>query len=99
VRIPDVRSRVAAIELLLREGLARPPQAEEAASPRLPRSTEAVEKLGWDDMHAIFAASFASEIEAVIEAGGEALLRKRVARLSEGERRVLRKTLAEPLPV
>jgi hypothetical protein len=36
VKIPDVRSRVAAIELLLREGLGRPPQAEEAASPRMP---------------------------------------------------------------
>ena len=43
VKIPDVRSRVAAIELLLREGLGRPPQAEEAASPRLPRTAEAVE--------------------------------------------------------
>ena len=27
--VPDVRARVAAIELLLREGLGRPPQAEE----------------------------------------------------------------------
>jgi hypothetical protein len=36
VNVPDVRSRVAAIELLLREGLGRPPQAEEAPVPRLP---------------------------------------------------------------
>ena len=62
VRVPDVRSRVAAIELLLREGLGRPPQAEETAGARLPRTAEAVEKLGWDDMQAIFAAQFASEI-------------------------------------
>ena len=68
VKIPDVRSRVAAIELLLREGLGRPPQAEEAASPRLPRTAEAIEKLGWEEMKAIFAAQFASEIEAVTEA-------------------------------
>ena len=40
MQVPDVRSRVAAIELLLREGLGRPPQAEEAASPRLPRTAE-----------------------------------------------------------
>jgi len=40
VKIPDVRSRVAAIELLLREGLGRPPQAEELrllVSPGRPR--------------------------------------------------------------
>jgi hypothetical protein len=37
VPIPDVRARVAAIELLLREGLGRPAQAEEPASlPQLP---------------------------------------------------------------
>jgi len=57
VKVPDVRSRVAAIELLLREGLGRPPQAEEAASPRMPRTAEAVEKLGWHDLKMIFAAT------------------------------------------
>ena len=86
VKIPDVRSRVAAIELLLREGLGRPPQAEEAASPRLPRTAEAVEKLGWDDMKMIFATQFASEIAAVTEDGGDALLRERVAALDEDQR-------------
>ena len=68
-------SRVAAIELLLREGLGRPPQAEEAASPRLPRTAEAVEKLGWNDMQMIFATQFASEIAAVTEDGGRAAAR------------------------
>jgi hypothetical protein len=70
VKIPDVRSRVSAIELLLREGLGRPPQAEEAASARLPRTAEAVEKLGWNDMKMIFATQFASEIAAVRRAVG-----------------------------
>jgi hypothetical protein len=93
--VPDVRSRVAAIELLLREGLGRPPQAEEAASPRLPRTAEAVEKLGWDDMNAIFAAQFASEIEAVTKRGGDELLRERVAALDEGQRQLLREALDE----
>jgi hypothetical protein len=37
VPVPDVRARVAAIELLLREGLGRTPQAEESALPRIPR--------------------------------------------------------------
>ena len=93
VKIPHVRSRVAAIELLLREGLGRPPQAEEAASPRLPRTAEAVEKLGWADMQMIFATHFASEIGAVIEAGGDALLRERVAALDQHQQRALREAL------
>ena len=95
VKIPDVRSRVAAIELLLREGLGRPPQAEEAASPRLPRTAEAVEKLGWDDMKMIFATHFASEIAAVTEDGGEALLGERVAALDADQRQLLREALDE----
>jgi hypothetical protein len=40
VPVPDVRARVAAIELLLREGLGRPPQAEEQPTPRIPGSRE-----------------------------------------------------------
>jgi hypothetical protein len=93
VKIPDVRSRVAAIELLLREGLGRPPQAEEQASPRLPRTAEAVEKLGWKDMQMIFAAHFATEIAAVAENGGETLIRERVAVLDVEQRRMLRDAL------
>jgi hypothetical protein len=94
VKVPDVRSRVAAIELLLREGLGRPPQAEEAASPRLPRTAEAVEKLGWGDMKMIFATQFASEI-ASVTADGDALLRERVAALHEDQRQLLREALDE----
>jgi hypothetical protein len=93
VRVPDVRSRVAAIELLLREGLGRPPQAEESTSPRLPKTAEAIEKLGWDDLRAIFAAQFASEIEAVTERGGKAALRERVAALDQEQRQLLREAL------
>lgn len=48
VNVPDVRSRVAAIELLLREGLGRPPQAEELATPRLPENVDAVRNLSWE---------------------------------------------------
>ncbi len=95
VKIPDVRSRVAAIELLLREGLGRPPQAEEAATPRMPRTAEAVEKLGWNDLKAIFAAQFASEVAVVIEHGGDALLRERLAALDEDHRQLLGEALNE----
>ena len=94
VKIPDVRSRVAAIELLLREGLGRPPQAEEAASPRLPRTAEAIEKLGWAEMKMIFTTHFASEIAAVTE-DGDALLRERVAALDEEQRQLLQEALDE----
>ena len=96
VKIPDVRSRVAAIELLLREGLGRPPQAEESATPRLPRTAEAVEKLGWSDMKLIFATHFASEIAAVTE-DGDALLRERVSVLHEDQRQLLREALDSSL--
>jgi hypothetical protein len=95
VKIPDARSRVAAIELLLREGLGRPPQAEEAAAPRLPRTAEAVEKLGWNDMQMIFATQFASEIAAVSDGDGERLLHERVAALDEEQRQMLREALDE----
>ena len=92
VKIPDVRSRVAAIELLLREGLGRPPQAEEAGSPRLPRTVEAVENLSWNDMKMIFAMQFASEIAAVNE-DGDAVLRERIAALDEDQRQLLHEAL------
>src|SRR5829696_7477342 len=42
VSVPDVRSRVAAIELLLREGLGRPAQADEPAVAQLPDNVAAV---------------------------------------------------------
>ena len=46
-------------------------------------------------MKAIFAAQFASEIEAVTEDGGAVLLRERVAALDEDQRQLLREALGE----
>jgi hypothetical protein len=45
VSTPDVRSRVAAIELLLREGLGRVPQAEESPTPRMPENAAAIKNM------------------------------------------------------
>jgi hypothetical protein len=46
--VPDVRARVAAIELLLREGLGRPAVAEEMPIRRLPTNLAAVKAMSWE---------------------------------------------------
>jgi hypothetical protein len=92
--VPDVRARVAAIELLLREGLGRPATAE-VQSPRMAASVAAVKEMSWDEMEALFAAIYVEQIAAARRDGSDALVRAKVAALSEGERRVLREALAE----
>jgi hypothetical protein len=91
--VPDVRARVAAIELLLREGLGRPATAEEVTSPQLPTNVSAIREMSWADIQALFAAIYVDEIAAASRDGSEALLRAKVASLSEGERRALREAL------
>ena len=91
--VPDVRARVAAIELLLREGLGRPATAEEVRPNRTPTNAAAVKAMSWDDMQALFAALYADEIAAVLRDGGIALVREKVTALSDGERRALRTAL------
>jgi hypothetical protein len=99
VPVPDVRARVAAIELLLREGLGRPPQAEEAPAPRLPANVGAVAQMSWDDLQILGATMFADEIASVLAGEGDAAVRERLASLSPHQRAALRKALAEPEPV
>ena len=94
--MPDVRSRLAAIEVLLREGLGRAPQAEEAPAPTLPASVAAVKEMGWDEMQALFASLYLDEIAAVQRDGGGAALREKLGVLSEDSRRLLREALLEP---
>ena len=86
---------MAAIELLLREGLGRPATAEEPAMPRLPTSLAAVREMSWDDMQALFAAIYVDEIATMQRGGGEALVREKLSALGVGERRMLLDALLE----
>jgi hypothetical protein len=96
VHVPDHKARVAAVEVLLREGLGRPAQAEEPTTPRLPENPAAVASMSWLDMQYLAATLLVDELLTVQRDGGEALLRQRVAALSDGERRVLREALDAP---
>jgi hypothetical protein len=91
--VPDVRARVAAIELLLREGLGRPATAEETHPVRLPATAAAVKDMDWEDMQALFAATYVDEIAAAQRDGGEPALRAKLNCLSEDERAALRVAL------
>jgi hypothetical protein len=95
VPVPDVRARVAAIELLLREGLGRPAVAEEPPVLRLPATAGAVEAMPWADMKALFTSLFVDEIAAVRRDGGDAHLRCRVIALSADDREALRSVVAD----
>jgi hypothetical protein len=89
---------VSAIEVLLRESLGRAPQAEEAPVQRMPASVEQVEPLPWEEMQAIFAASFVSKIADLDRDGCKAMLRERIAVLSDVERTMLCDALAAAMP-
>jgi hypothetical protein len=95
VQIPDVRARIDAIELLLREGLGRPAQAEEVASPKMPENAEAVERMSWHDLQHFAVLLCADEIESVLTQGGREALRQRLAEFDDGQRQVLSEALAE----
>ena len=52
--------------------------------------------MDWDDMQALFAATYVDEIATAQRHGGKAAVREKLMSLSESERRVLREVLAEP---
>jgi hypothetical protein len=95
VHVPDHKAQVAAVEVLLREGLGRPAQAEEPTQPILPESVAGIESMSWEDMQYFAATLLMDELLTVRRDGGAALLRDRVAALSEGERRILCEALLE----
>jgi hypothetical protein len=49
--------------------------------------------MGWEEMQSLFAATYVDELAAVQRNGGAALVRDKLASLSDGERRVLREAL------
>jgi hypothetical protein len=95
VNVPDVRSRVAAIELLLREGLGRPAQAEEPHHATLPTTAAAVKQMSWSDLQSVFALEFAAEIEAVASGEAGSVIGERLASVGLEGRRRLREALDE----
>lgn len=98
IPVPDVRARVAAIEMLLREGLGRPAQAGETTSPQLPANVDAVAHMSWDDTQHLATLLFVDEIESVLTQGGREAVRERLAEFSDTQRRVLSEALAELAP-
>jgi hypothetical protein len=95
VPVPDVRARDASIELLLREGLGRAPQAEEARTPQLPESLEAIETMSWQELQQLAGILLLDTFDDVHRRGGEVVLRERVAAIGKEQRRFLREVLAD----
>jgi hypothetical protein len=95
VAVPDVRARVGAIEVLLREGLGRPAQAEDSTAPDLPKTVSAIRTMSWADMEYFAAALLTDELTSVQRDGGEQVLRDRVGALGDDQRQILRDALAE----
>ena len=95
VQIPDVRARVGAIEVLLREGLSRLAQAEEFAIPKLPANVDAVARVSWNDMQHFGALLLVDEIECVLTQGGREAVRERLLEFSDTHRQVMSEALAE----
>ena len=57
----EPRSRLAAVELLLGQGLGKRPTAEVAGMPSLPHAAAAVEAMSWSEMQHVFAITYADD--------------------------------------
>jgi hypothetical protein len=91
--VPDVKARLQAIQLLLSESLGRAPAAPEAVAAAVPTISAAAAKMGWREAQFVFATAYSTEIAEVARVGGPQALQERLARLSDGERRVLAEAL------
>jgi hypothetical protein len=77
------------------QGLGRAREAEQNPTPRLPLSAAAVTRMSWQEQQLLAEILYVDEIAAVLRHEGEAVLRERIAALSERERRVLHEVLAD----
>jgi hypothetical protein len=93
VNVPDVRSRVAAIELLLREGLGRPAQAEEPQHAVVAPTATAVKEMSWEDLQVVFALQFADDIATVGTGAAGAVIQERLSGVGDAGRSLLRDAL------
>jgi hypothetical protein len=93
ISVPDHGARIKAIETLLREGLGRVGEAE-IIEPRMPTAADEVKNLSDEELHFVFALSYATEIRAVVDNGGEAL-RSELERWTPKERGTMARALAE----
>jgi hypothetical protein len=96
--MPDVKSRLMAVQMLLSESLRKAPTAAEVTTPSLPRTARDVQRMDWSTMTHVFALSYADELREVNRLGGPQALRQKLSRLSapeRAERRVLRDALSQ----
>lgn len=93
VQVPDIRSRVAAANLLLEQGLGKVSQAADQ-TPRVPQSVLEVRRLKWAEVEHLVAGNFLSDVRRVLAIGGEAALQERIAHLPDSTRALLQEALA-----
>lgn len=93
IAVPDHGARIKAIETLLREGLGRVGEAE-VVEPEIPSSVEELRALSTDQLELVVALGYASEIQAVLDRGEEAL-RSQIEGWEPETRATLSRVLAE----
>jgi hypothetical protein len=94
IQLPDVRARIAAVEVLLREGLGRAPQSPEISTPTLPDTAEKMRRLGWEEMEVLAARMHLDSLELALNEGAEKSLANAVEKLSPEQRELLLRSLS-----
>ena len=93
--LPDARTWLQGIELLLKEGLGRAPQADEQSSAVPPRQPEDISGLSWTDLSSLAAALLVDELALASQHGGKAVLVEKLRAISDADRRILEEALSE----